>query len=601
VINGYGPTAGGPVFVALRALPDLGVFGERDVRETVRGVVGGKGRLSDHLRYELSYSYGRTNITTDFINNVDLTRVQFAADAVRDTAGILGTPNAIVCASRLAAPTSTNPAIANCQPANYFGVGNISDAARNYITLTTTSQGRIEQHLAGGFLAGDTGGFFTLPGGAASFVIGAEYRRESTSYIPDPRDTVGNTLAGGELTQGSLEVYEGYGEVKLPILADRPGFERLELTASGRISHYNLTRVGTKGSWGVGLLYRPIADLSLRASYQRAVRAPNISELFAPRLTGVSQIIDPCDARFINNGTPTRRANCAALGIPTNYQAPTIPTTIATVTSGNPNLDVERGTTYTFGATYNPHYLKAFSVSVDYYHINLTGAIAGVNSNIINPARVPAQCVDAQSIDNPFCGLVTRNASNLITQVTQYPINLTRLVASGIDIDARYGFGIASDTRVDLRAIASYVISRDDYRSPSQPNFRTQVAETPSNPRWQANFNTNLHWGPVSVMHTLRYFSGVYYKNDDVAFYETVNGIAPLNPNRRPAGFTKTPDGFFNDLRASVTFGKGREFYVGVDNIGDALPPFSFYGAGGVGAQFDSIGRYFYAGFRISL
>lgn len=601
VINAYGPTAATPSFVALRALTDLGIFGERDTRKTVRGVVGVKGRLSDHLRYELSYSYGRTEIETDFFNNVSRPRAQLAANAVRDIAGVLGTPGAIVCAARLAAPTSTNPDIAGCVPANYFGEGSISAAARNYITLTTTSNGLIQQHLAGGFLAGDTGGFLTLPGGAPSFVIGAEFRRESTRYVPDPRDTTGTTLASGDRAGGAVEVTEGYGELKLPIAADVPGIHRLELSLSGRLSHYNLARVGTKGSWGVGALYQPVPDIGFRGSYQRAVRAPNIAELFQPVLNGQTQITDPCDVRFIAQGTTTRKANCAALGIPANFQTATIPITVATTTSGNANLDVERGTTYTFGAILTPRFLPRFTLSADYYNVTLRGAIAGVNSTTISPFRVPSQCVDAPTLQNPFCALVQRDAANNIVRVTQFPINLTRLTASGIDVDARYMIPLGGSNRIDLRGLASYVIDRDDYRAPAQPDFRTQIVDTPSNPRFQTVFATTLKLGAVELGHKFRYFSSVFYKNDDVAFFESVNGVPPLNPNRRAANFIKTGAYSYHDLRLGVDFGQGGSFYLGVDNVADKKPPFSIYGAGFGGAQFDSVGRFFYAGIRVAM
>ncbi|UNU44610.1 TonB-dependent receptor [Sphingopyxis sp. YF1] len=601
VLNAYGPTAAGPDFVAVRALTDVGTFGERDTRETYRGVIGAKGELSDHLRYELSYSYGRTNVETNFFNNVIIPRTTLAADAVIDTAGVLGTVGAIVCRSRLNAPTSTNPDIAGCAPANFFGNGAVTPAARDYLAITTTSRGRLQQHLAGGFLAGDTGGFLTLPGGAIGFVVGAEFRRESTRYTPDPRDTLGRTQSGGAGVAGSVEVVEAYGELKIPVLADLPFARRLELGVSGRLSDYNLSRVGTTTSWGVSALYQPVRDVTLRGSYQRAVRAPNVTELFQPTLTGTTQITDPCDARFIAQGTSTRRANCAALGIPTNFQTPTIPITIATVTSGNPDLDVERGTTYSFGAVLQPSFIPRFSLSVDYYNIELKGAIAGVNSTTISPFRVPSQCVDAPTLDNPFCPLVERDAGFNITRVTQYPINLTRLTASGIDADLSYRMPLSSDAGISFRGLASYVIKRDDYRSPALPDFRTQIVETPSSPRFQATLATTLTLGPVELTHRARYFSSVYYKNDDVAFFESVNGAAPLNVNRRAPGWVKTGSYNYHDLRLGFDFGEGRSFYLGVDNLADKKPPFSIYGAGFGGAQFDSVGRLFYAGFRVAM
>jgi outer membrane receptor protein involved in Fe transport len=594
VLNSYGPTAAAPAFPILRTTTEFATSRERNRRETYRGVIGIKGDLSDHLRYELSYSYGRTDIRTDFIGTYRPARLQLAANTVRDTAGVLGTAGAIVCAARLANPTSTNPDIANCVPANIFGAGNISQAARDYLSASRRADGRLTQTLVGGFLAGDTGGFFNLPGGPLAFVAGLEYRKETSRYTPD--DVTG-TPVNPSPSGGSFDVKEAYTELKLPILQGVSGAERLEFTASGRLSDYS-TRVGTKGTWGVGGLYQPIKDITFRASYSKAVRAPNIAELFQPTINGVTQITDPCDNRFIGQGTSTRAANCLALGIPTTFQAG-IPITIQTRTSGNPNLDVERGTTYTLGIALAPRFLPRFNLSVDYYNITLRGAIANTNSSIINPFRVPSQCVDAPTIDNPFCGLVGRDAvTRNIVRVSQTPINLTRLETSGLDFDARYAVPLGEEADLDFRALATYVIKRNDFRSPFQPDFRTQIVETPSNPRFQLNFASNLTIGKFQLSHTLRYFSSVYFKNDDVAFFEGVNGQPPLAPNRRAPELRKTGDAFYHSIRGAFSFGEDREFYVGVDNLGDRKPPFSIYGAGFGGAQFDAIGRFFYTGIR---
>lgn len=595
VLANYGPTAAGPVFPLLRDTADFATSREENRRQTYRGVVGFEGDLSDHLRYEVSYSYGRTGIRTRFLGSYSPNRLALAADAVRDTAGVLGTPGAIVCAARLASPNSTNPDISGCVPANIFGAGNISQASRDYLSASRQADGRLTQTLVGGFLSGDTGGFLELPGGPIAFVTGLEYRKETSRYVPD---NVTGTPINPAPSGGSFDVKEAYAELKVPLLADVPGAQLLEFTASGRVSDYN-TRVGTTSTWGVGGLYQPIRDITFRASYSKAVRAPNIAELFQPTINGVTQITDPCDNRFINNGTATRAANCAALGIPTTFQSG-IPTTIQTRTSGNPDLDVERGTTYTFGLSLNPAFLPRFALNVDYYNITLRGAIANTNSTIINPFRVPSQCVDAPTINNPFCALVERNPTTFtITRVSQTPINLTRLEASGLDFDARYAVDLSEDSALDFRALASYVLKRDDFRSPFNPNFRTQLVETPSNPRFQLNFATNLTLGKFQLSHTVRYFSSVYYKNDDVAFFESVNGQPPLQPNRRGPEFIKTGDTFIHALRGAFEFQEGSEFYVGVDNLANSKPPFSIYGAGFGGAQFDAIGRFYYAGIRV--
>ncbi|MBN8842042.1 MAG: TonB-dependent receptor [Sphingomonadales bacterium] len=583
---------GGGTFSMNRVHDDIGVQGERTERTTWRGVVGLKGELSDRWNFEISYNYGRTDITSDFLNSIYPARIALAADAVRDTAGVLGTPGAIVCRARLQAGgvATGNANIDTCVAANFFGNGAVSEAARNYLSLDTRATGRLQQHVVGGFVSGDTGGFLTLPGGPVKLVAGFEYRDESTRYSPDARDLAGVTsFSGFQPIAGSLDVLEGYGEVKLPLLADVPGARLLEVSGAVRVAKYSLAGVGTEVSWGGGAVYEPLDGLRLRGSYQRAARAPNLAELFQPTVGTRFSVFDPCSVGNINQGTSTRAANCLALGIPAGFVASTIGSTVPGSTGGNPDLDVEKGTTWTMGLVLNPRFLPGFSLTADYYNIKLTNAITSIPVNtIIN------QCVDSPTIANVFCPLITRNATTHdIVDIAQRAVNLTKLTASGVDVEARYGFPVGA-ARIDLRAVGSYVIKRDDYLSPTQPDFPTQQVETVSRPRLSMNFGTTLTLGAVSIDHDLRYFSSQY--RGPVANFESVGGQPPLNPDSLPPEYRKTGDRFIHDVRLGLAVADRGEFYFGIDNLFDNKPPPGIYAAGFGGANFDNVGRFFYSG-----
>lgn len=583
---------GGGTFSMNRVNDDIGVQGERTERTTWRGVVGLKGDLSDRWNFEISYNYGRTEITSDFLNSIYPARLTLAADAVRDTAGVLGTRGAIVCRARLQAGgvATGNAAIDTCVAANLFGNGAISDAARDYVSVDTRATGLLQQHIVSGFIGGDTGGFFTLPGGPVKLVAGFEYRDESTRYAPDARDLSGQTsFVGFQPIRGSLDVIEGYGEVKLPLLADVPGARLLEFSGAVRVAKYSLAGVNTEISWGGGAVYEPLDGLRFRGSYQRAARAPNLAELFQPTVGTRFSVLDPCSVGNLNQGTSTRTDNCRALGIPVGFVAGTIGSTVPGSTGGNPDLDVEKGTTWTAGVVLTPRFLPGFSLTVDYYNIKLTDAITSIPVNtIIN------QCVDSPTTANVFCPLITRDpATHEITDIRQRAVNLTKLTASGIDVEAAYGLPVGP-ARVDFRAAASYVIKRDDYLSPTQPDFPTQQVETVSRPRLSANFSTTLTLGSLSIGHDVRYFSSQY--RGPVANFESVGGKPPLNPDSLPPEYRKTGDRFVHDLRLGATIGDSSEFYFGVDNLFDSKPPLGIYGAGFGGANFDNVGRFFYTG-----
>lgn len=594
VLNGYGPTANAPSFVVLRASEDLGVLGESASRDTLRSLAGVKGSLGGNWNYELSLSLGRVGITNTTLNNAYVARVNNAAAAVVDTNGVLGTRGAIVCASRLAAGgvATGNPDIDQCVPANFFGNGNVSEAARRYITVNTEADARISQRLFGGFISGDTGAWFKLPGGALGVVAGFEHRQDDTRYTPDARDAAGLTYASGVgAVSGKLKVTELFAEIKAPLLAKLPGVEKFEITGSARTSDYNLSGVGRTNSWGLGGLWQINRQLSLRASTQQAVRAPNVAELFEPVAPTQVGVNDPCSAQNLNLGSPTRAANCTALGRPANFTANTLGRPIAATSGGNPNLTVESGDTRTFGLLLAPAFAPGFLMAIDYYRVNLKDAITKPNSN-----QIITTCVDSVSIDNPFCRFIRRGADFNITNITQQTMNLTRQFAEGIDLDARYAFALAGVGRVDLRALYSHVLKRDDYLRPTEPNFPSQQVERVGNPRDSLTFNTNLAFGNWQLSHKLRWFSGQW--RSDPADFESVGGQPARNPNLLPADLRRTPAASFHDVRAGWQFGKGRELYLGIDNVGNAKPPPGVYAAGFGGANYDAVGRFFYAGIR---
>ena len=140
---------GSTSFFIQRVNEDLGNTGERSTRKTARGVLGLKGDFSEHWRFETAYSYGRTKIDTDFLNGIFPRRLELAADAVTDSAGVLGAVGATVCSSRLAAGGvgTGDVDVDNCVAANVFGNGAISAAARDYIGVTTEARGVLTQNL----------------------------------------------------------------------------------------------------------------------------------------------------------------------------------------------------------------------------------------------------------------------------------------------------------------------------------------------------------------------------------------------------------------------------------------------------------------------
>ncbi len=257
-----------------------------------------------------------------------------------------------------------------------------------------------------------------------------------------------NGWAGGAVLNfsGGYQVYEGYGEVIAPLVTDRPFFKSLTIEGGLRYSNYNVQGGGgynTTTYKGAGT-WEPFDGIKLRGNYQRAVRAPNINELFAPSNTGLTSLsADPCSgAKPVGNATLTavcvaQGAPAAAIGLIAN---PTAAQANGT-TAGSLNVRPEKADSYTLGIVVQPSFVPGLSITVDYYHIRIKDAISQPTvGDIVNG------CFDNASLSNPLCQLIRRNpvtggldGDPSTTQGIIFPLsNSGRILTDGIDLGVNY-------------------------------------------------------------------------------------------------------------------------------------------------------------------
>ncbi|MFN7397945.1 MAG: TonB-dependent receptor, partial [Sandaracinobacter sp.] len=383
---------------------DLGGRGEEHTRELYRFVAGATGTFNEDWRYEVAFNYGRLNQSYVTAGNVLRAEANRAADAARNAQG------QIVC--RVNAVTITDP---NCVPANFFGEGNVSQAARDYFLVESRRDEWAEQINAVAFMSGDLSQLFELPGGPVGFAVGGEWRQERDFSTFDDTTRSGLTFlnALGTFDPPTLRVWELFGEVRVPLLANMPFVEELTLEGSGRYSNYNVGGTGGVFAWNLGGVWAPSRDLRLSAGYARALRAPTQTNLFgALNQTFLNGLVDPCSQNRIRDN-PNRVANCAAAGVPTTqtFNGSTEPFTnvptagISGFNGSNPNLEEERSTSLTIGAVLQPRAVPGLTFTVDYYNIEIENAILTLGAQTIID-----QCYDAPGgIDNQFCRALTRN------------------------------------------------------------------------------------------------------------------------------------------------------------------------------------------------
>ncbi|OYW51315.1 MAG: TonB-dependent receptor [Novosphingobium sp. 28-62-57] len=572
---------------------DLGVRGEQNDRETIRLVGGFEGRISDHARYDLSYVFGQTKadiLLTDYrIGD----RYAAAIDAVRDPA----TGN-IVCRSNLTpasadgATTFTPGANSGCLPLNLLGNGVRSQAALDWVNADINNRSRLRQHVVSGAISGDFGQLFELPGGPVGFALGAEYRKESSSFVPD------QLLQQGALADfstqlpetGEFDVKEAFAELSVPLLRDMPFAHDLSFGAALRLSDYST--VGKTTTWKIDGTYAPIRDVTFRGTISEAVRAPNITELFQPSNGTFSFIGDPCDPVFITEGTQFRAANCqatlAAAGLtPAQILAfnpendPTATVSLPGNVGGNRNLREETARTWTAGVVVRPSFIPGLVASFDWWDIRLKNAI-----NTPDAEEIAELCVDQPSLDNVFCENITRSpTTGFISGYLLQPVNVANFRTAGADFKLNYSFRTSKMGAFSFTLVGGY-LDRLEFT----PTIGAQIDDDREErffPKWNATGDITWKMDAVTVNYGVSWFSSTRrYELETLA----------ANPDIAAPENLRVKARWQHDVQVGLDVGDKFNFYFGGNNIWNQQPdrfdttyPISF------------VGRYLYAGARIKM
>ncbi|WP_174279600.1 TonB-dependent receptor plug domain-containing protein [Sphingomonas bacterium] len=565
----------------------------RNDRDTYRIAGGLRGEFAGDFKYDLSVVYGELKDHTE-TQDLDTTKYAFALDAVRDATG------AIVCRNATARA-------AGCVPINLFGYNTVAPAAAAYVAAAVprTEDVKNTELVTTGSV---TGSVFQLPAGPVQVSVGGEYRREKSvdnfDALTNAGQNTGNQLAD---TIGKFDVKEGFGEVDVPLLKQKPFFYSLSVQGAARYSDYST--IGHVFSWNAGGEYAPFNGLRFRGNYAVANRAPNIGELFSQPSENFPSVQDPCNG-VTASSTGTYAAACRA--------TPSIAAAIARNGSltytladiqningfdgGNPNLSEEKGKTITAGVVIVPQQLRGFSLSVDYFNIKVSNAVGTV------PESTSVQQCLLTGLPQ-FCNSVIRNPNTgFLTTVNASLVNIADFKTSGIDVDMRYGHnvGLINGDRVDLHAFYTHSFKYDTQSDPSAPIdhgvgnleygevFRDKVSAT-------LNYSLsgfNLSW-------TTNYLSHMY----DTVPGEFAQTVIDLGLTDDIAKHNNIKSRLYHNAQFSFDVGPERsfQFFFGVNNVFDRKPPkledTVFYGTitGATTAAdvYDPFGRRYYAGAQI--
>lgn len=583
--------------------------------------VGARGSITSSIDWDLSASYGESDKIQSIKNYTLQSRWRQALLANNTTTCITNT--------------------GGCVPVNPFGpAGSISAAAADFLSDDSTTQVKTSLAQVRAVVSGDLG--FSSPGASEpiGFALGAEYRNYTARQASDVLAKTPGELggAGGAAPDifGQYKVYEGYGELVAPLLEDKPFFKSLTLEAGARFSSQKINNGGSNNDWTykIGLSWEPVDDLKIRGNYARAVRAPNIAELFSPVSTGLTSLAaDPCAG-----AAPTTNANlravCIAQGAPVGTIGSILQPTAAQANStggGNINLAPEKATTWTVGAVFQPQFLPGFSLSVDYYNIKVTEEIGAPTSGDVIAACFgsPAPSgVTAASATDPLCTAIRRNpvtggldgdpATTL--GLPQTLSNTGRLKTSGIDVIANYSNDLGF-AKWSSGFVLNYAISQTFNANVNSPlnTDRECVGYYSANcgftgsmqPKWQWSWRNTFTFGKFDASILWRHISGMQQEPDDIL------QVAPAFSGPLPAGFGyragETVDfgkiGAYDwfDLTLRFNVNDNLTFTAAVQNLFDKDPPVvgssigsTAYNSGNTyPSTYDALGRRFAVSARI--
>jgi iron complex outermembrane recepter protein len=561
-------------------------------------VIGTKGELGKGFNYDAFYQYGRVNFAQTYTNDFSIARLTKALDVVT------GPDGAPICRS------VQDGSDANCVPWDILTPGGVTPTALAYVQTPGLSRGQTTEQIANAsitFNGTDHGWVSPIASSGVGLNVGIEYRKEGLNFETDTAFSTGDLAGQGGATiglSGSYSVKEIFGEARVPLVEDRPFFHELTLGGGYRYSSYSIAATSTsaankfstntfkiEGDWA------PVPDIRLRASYNRAVRAPNLVELFTAQSVSLDGSSDPCA------GAPIEASNagCLAQGLRVGQLVAINPAgQYNGLQGGNSGLKPEKATTKSFGLVFTPTFLSGFSATVDWFDIDVKD-----NIGVIGADTILTQCQNTVSAF--FCGLVKRDQFGSLWRsndgyVIDTNLNTGGQSTRGIDVGANYSFSIGNNS-VGINLVGTYLdqLITDSGVGPVYDcaSFYGLLCGTP-NPKWRhkirATWTAESGWG-VSL--AWRYFGGVALDktSSDIDLRQVIQTTLP------PASLRISAQSYF-DLATTMELGERLSLRLGVNNILDKSPPIVGSNAGTpvltngntFPQVYDSLGRYFYAG-----
>ncbi len=408
-----------------------------------------------------------------------------------------------------------------CVPLNIFGgEGTITPQMLDFIGYTehNSSEAKLTD-----FTFNLTGDLVDLPAGALSAAVGYEHRRVEGSFTPDPITEAGLTSdIPARSGSGGYSVDEVYGELRVPLLANQPGFHLLEASLAARYFDYSTS--GADSTYSAGLRWRPVEELLLRGSWGQGFRAPSIGELFGGGSRFDATIIDPCNNLLDDPATvpvdpkPANvQANCIANGVPVDGSYAQRNDQLPVFVRGTSNLRPETSEAWNVGAVWRPSALENQSWSdgvtfeVNYASISIDDAIQAADPN-----TVMTLCATIGQ-----CSTISRSPSGAVRSIDDPLTNGGFVDTRAVDFSVSWTSPDTPVGQFELRSFTSHLLEFTDGATNPAASREGTERGSPSQgyPEWKSSNTLNWTLGAWGASLTNRYVSSLV---------ETANGGSEL-------------------------------------------------------------------------
>ena len=572
-------------------------------RELQRAVFTLEGTLGDDWSWNAYYSHSTVRFWAHVWGDAIEANQGAAYDAVTVTTanrGSTGLPlGTIACRTTLTGtpfvgPTGTSTtagtfaAQSGCIPADPFGNGVLSANAIRYITgggSIDFEHETMTQDVAEGEVQGTLP--WQLPAGPVAIAFGAGYRKEggknnATALGAQAAYATANYT---NFPSSSYNVMEGFAEVDAPILKNNI-VNSLDFSMAGRMTSYSTS--GLVETWKLGLTSQVNDDVKLRTTWSVDIRAPQLADLFSPATVNTTSSTDPKSHSTV---------------------------TAITFLTGNPALNLETARTISGGVVLTPTFLDGFSMSADWYSIDLTAGLGTIatgtilnqcdptKASILNPGQLG-------NINDPLCThLVFTGPVNpatgvaALSQIVNQTLNIASQTVSGLDVQANYNMDFWNGT-IAWSAFAN--LEDEDDTNPGFGAAETFGVGFGGTPKWKGVLSADYTTGPYSFTVQTRWYGASRIS----AGANTGPQATAQTANLYDTSHFEIPVTAYLDFRGSYKWNDNIQLYGAVDNATNAPPPLvpptsgSIQNNGGViptnSTTYDMLGRSFRFGVRFN-